>query len=238
VHILNVTALDKTTGNVIWQNRLPESWGTPAAARVAWSKIVADGNNLTITATPMDVIVTAHGDVVRVSDGKALARNVSKLDYCSPIVENHNTVYFIENGGKAISLKADDADTVTATTLWTTEPRKDRYYGSPVILDGVIYACNQANIFSAIDATTGKVIYEQTLNLGKGACYPSVTLAGGLLFVGNDNGTTIVLKPGRTYEEVATNRLEPYRSSPVFVGDRMYVHGLKTLYCIGKVEGQ
>ena len=47
-------------------------------------------------------------------------------------------------------------------------------------------------------------------------------------------GTAIVLEPGREYKEIAENRLEPARSTPVFAGSRMYLRTLKNLYCIGK----
>ncbi|MHC4983091.1 MAG: hypothetical protein ACYTF6_07990 [Planctomycetota bacterium] len=45
---------------------------------------------------------------------------------------------------------------------------------------------------------------------------------------------TIVLEPGREYKQAAKNKLEGFRSCPVFLGKRMYVRGLKHLYCIGQ----
>ena len=50
----------------------------------------------------------------------------------------------------------------------------------------------------------------------------------------DDSGTTMVLEPGREPKEVATNALESFRSSPVFVGKRVYIRGLEHLYCIGE----
>ena len=82
------------------------------------------------------------------------------------------------------------------------------------------------------DAATGAVVYEKTLDLGKGTCYPSVTFAGGFLFVSSDNGKTLVLRPGREYQEVAANTLEPFRGSPVFLDDRLYIRGFQNLYCL------
>jgi len=65
-----------------------------------------------------------------------------------------------------------------------------------------------------------------------GTFYPSVTLAGKFLFVSSDNGTTVVVEPGKEYKEIARNMLEPFLSSPIFDGARMYIRARKALYCI------
>jgi outer membrane protein assembly factor BamB len=72
------------------------------------------------------------------------------------------------------------------------------------------------------------------LDFKGGQCYPSITLAGKYLFVSSDNGHTLVLEPGREYKEIAHNVLEPFRSTPVFEGKRMYVRTLQHLWCIGE----
>jgi len=107
--------------------------------------------------------------------------------------------------------------------------------GETVVLDGVVYDITQANHRSAIDARTGRIVAEKDLPLGKGKPYPSIAQAGGLLFVSSDNGTTLVMRPGRDFQVVTTNSLgETFRSSPVFEQGRMYVRGYKHLFCIGE----
>ena len=222
VHLRSLTALDPETGETIWQTKAEHGFGTTATARIG----------------DTDVAITAKGDIVRVDDGKLLAKSLAKLEYCGPVVED-GVVYFIQHGGKAFKLpETIENDSLAAETLWQTKPRKDRYYGSPVVHEGLIYACAQKNQFSVIDAETGQVVYEQRLDMGKGTCYPSVTMAGDLLFVSSDNGTTCVVKPGREYQEVARNKLELFRSSPVFVGDRLYIRTYKNLYCLGETGEQ
>jgi len=103
-----------------------------------------------------------------------------------------------------------------------------------VVHDGLVYGVTQASVFSAIDAATGKVVYEQNLNLGREQAYPSIALAGKHLFVSGSSGQTAVIEAGREFKEVGRNKLEPFRSTPVFQGTRMYVRGLKHMYCIGK----
>jgi outer membrane protein assembly factor BamB len=91
---------------------------------------------------------------------------------------------------------------------------------------------------SCIDAATGEIVYEETLDLGKGDVFASIVLAGNYLMTTHENGTTIVFEPGREYVEVAKNQLgDMVRSTPVFDGDRMYVRGYDNLYCIGPTDG-
>jgi len=59
-------------------------------------------------------------------------------------------------------------------------------------------------------------------------------VAGNRIYISSDNGATVVLEPGREYKELARNKLEPFRSSLVFEGRRMYVRTEKKLFCIGE----
>ena len=76
--------------------------------------------------------------------------------------------------------------------------------------------------------------YQEKRNLVGGQAYPSISLAKGRIYISSDNGTTIVLEPGREYKELARNTLEPFRSSLVFDGKRMYVRTTRGLWCIGE----
>ena len=79
-----------------------------------------------------------------------------------------------------------------------------------------------------------KTLPHEILALGAGDAYPSIVMAGGYLYVSNSNGTTIILKPGREYAQIAMNSLEKFMSTPIFNARRMYLRGNENLYCIGK----
>ena len=117
--------------------------------------------------------------------------------------------------------------------LWETKPEKERYYGTPLYADGFIYAINQKYVYSVIDAKTGAVVATRKLDLG-GTVYPSITLGGKYLYVSDDAGKTLVLEPGTEYKEVAANKLEAFRSCPLFVGKRVYIRTQKNLFCFGE----
>lgn len=220
IHIRNVFALDPATGDEIWKTPSSARWGSPILAHVG----------------KIPVVVTAHGDILRASDGVKLAGKISPLTYCAPL-NIGNRLYFIEHNGKCAELPAEVvSNRVPVKVLWTTTPKSERYYSSPLYHDGLIYAVMQHGHASVIDPETGKVVGEKKFN-GGGTYYPSICFAGGHIFIGTDSGATHVLKPGKELEEVATNKLEPYRGTPLFDGDRIYIHGLKNMYCIG-VEGK
>ena len=103
-----------------------------------------------------------------------------------------------------------------------------------VLHEGILYDINEQGLLVAIDAANGQLIYQQKLDLGREQCYPSVTLAGKYLFVSGSDGITVVFEPGRTFKEVARNKLEQFRSTPIFSGTRMYVRTMKNVYCLGK----
>jgi outer membrane protein assembly factor BamB len=219
VHILNLTAFDLATGEEAWKVRLPEDWGTPQVGKIG----------------DTEIIVTPNGDVVRASDGKVLAKQLCRLEYGDPILAG-DRVYFIHNDGRtdarAFKLPATiDEANFQPELLWTAKIRKDRYYAASVLDNGLIYAVTQAGILSVIDADNGQVVYEQALS-AKPTFYPAITMAGGYLFVSNDQGTTFIIKPGRTFELVGENKLEPFRSCPVFIGNKLFLRGLQKMYCI------
>ncbi len=215
IMINSLTGLNAATGEQLWRSPAQQRWGSPIFAK----------------AGDVEVVVTPDGQIVRVSDGKALATGLSTLDYCAPVFEQ-GIVYFIQNGGKAIKLPPLNGDKYQPEVLWTTTPVSERYYASPVIHDGLIYAVMQHGEFSVIDAKDGKVIHQRKLSLG-GTAYPSVTLAKNLLYLSGEGGTTLVLEPGREPKEIARNQLERFKTTPVFVGDQMFIRTREKLYCIG-----
>lgn len=217
VHIDDLTCLDQATGRRRWKIKAAWGWGTAAHTKIGGE----------------DVVFTAKGDMVRVSDGKVLASRLGKLSYNGPVV-NGNVVYYIQQDPKAYRLPQSLSGEVKLEKLWQGKIANDRYYGSPLVYEGLIYAITQKNVLTVLDARTGETVYSKKLDLGGGTVYPSITLGGRHIFISHDNGTTIVIEPGRQYRQVAKNKLEAFRSTPLFAGSRMYVRTLKHLYCIGR----
>ena len=218
VHIQDLIALDPAHGNEVWRAASEVRFGSP---------IVVD-----IGGT--DVAITPAGDAFRAVDGKQVAAGLGSLQYATPVVDG-DVLYFIEKKATAVRLPDDLAAGFASVQLWQSNVEGSRHYASPVIHGDLIYAVSREERLSILDARTGLVLHERALDLGSGSnsAYASVTLAGSRLFVSASNGSTVVLESGRTYRELARNKVEEFRTTPVFDGDRMYLRAAEYLYCIG-----
>jgi outer membrane protein assembly factor BamB len=216
IHFTDLVALDPKTGNEVWRLKHQASWGTPLATRIG----------------DVAVVLTPRGALVRVQDGKLLAEKLGSCGANSPIL-HEGIVYYVHGAAVAVRLPESAAEPVKPQVLWKGKVKSGGYgFCSPVVYQGLLYAANDQGILSVLDAATGELVYEERLNLG-GSIYPSISLAGKYLYVSSDNGTTLVLQPGRQFKELARNKLESLRSSLVFEGKRVYVRTVKHLYCIG-----
>src|SRR5262249_27240340 len=156
------------------------------------------------------VVITAGGDAVRARDGKVLASGLGFCDKVTPVCRGR-VVYFIDAESRAVELPERAADTLAVRELWTQD-LDGEFFGSPVVQDGRITRGNKAGTLYILDAATGKPVLEKKLKppaAGEKApsYFPSVMLAGSLLFVGHDRGGSLWLRPGKEYIEEARNLL-------------------------------
>ena len=76
---------------------------------------------------------------------------------------------------------------------------------SPIVAGGEIYVVTDNGIASCLDARTGAVHWQQRLGNSFSA---SPVLADGRLYFLDEDGRTTVIKPGTTFELMATNALD------------------------------
>ncbi len=219
-----LTALDKRTGEVLWRGPEYRHFGTPRSAHI-------DGR---------DVVVTPGGEVSDAATGELLAPTGPELWFVGPVVEG-SRVFFVGNKNdrdvraRALDLRPKGAN-LAWESLWERSLDPGHHLNEPLVHDGLLYTINEEATFYVLDAADGRTVYRETLPLGE--VYSSFSLAGDLLFITDKSATTLVLRPGRTYQRVARSRLqESIRASLVFVDERIYLRGVKQLYAIGAPEG-
>jgi hypothetical protein len=221
VHFADLVALNTKDGSEVWRSKISPNHGTSMHAKVG----------------DTDVLVHPNGLAIRADDGTILARNLGSCGPNSPLLQD-GRVYFMAGQARGFTLPTSLDSNTKWEPLWKGKGANIKgggyWFPSPVLHDGLIYALNATATLSVVDAETGQRVYEQKLEIEGGQCYPSITLAGKYLLVSSDNGHTLILQPGREYKEIAHNTLEPFRSSLVFEGKRMYVRTLKHLWCIGE----
>jgi outer membrane protein assembly factor BamB len=219
VHFTDLVALDLKDGRELWRAKTPARHGSPVTVKVGDAAVV----------------VTAGGTAVKVADGTVLTDRLFRLGHCSPVV--HDDALYAMGNGKVVAVALPKSAETGAEwkVRWEGAGMRQRRFASPVVHDGLLYGVTESGILDVMDQKTGKLVYRKRLEFGRrGRVYPSPTIAGNFVFLSNDGGSTLVLKPGRKYEEVARNDLEPFSGAPVFLGSRMYVRGRTHMYCVGR----
>lgn len=190
-------------------------------------------------------IFTARGELIRASDGKNLPsedlKGIAK-PFCffntpSIIGDRIYTAHGSEGEqGEAnafeIPKTAELLEKDGLKKLWHTQISKNRYYSSPLVHEGIVYLISREYQMQALDATSGEQIYSEKIKGFSGTAYPSLTLAGNTIFVGEENGGAAFVKPGRTFEEISRTKVDPYRSTPIFEGGLTYLRTQEKLLAI------
>jgi len=128
------------------------------------------------------------------------------------------------------AVKADGQGDVTDThVLWKAKTHVGKY-ASPILVDGLIYTAAEESFLSCLDAATGNIVWTERIGGGYEA---SPIYADGRLYFFNQQGTTTVLKPGRTCEVLATNTLAGgFMASPAAAGKAFFLRTRTHLYRI------
>jgi len=219
VHLASsVYGLDPKTGETLWTTTSGQFWGTPfpfIIGKRTWA------------------ILTTGGVVIRARDGKVLAKGVGAMPWSSPVAKDGILYIADTKGAFAYRIPDSAQEPITFEKLWTVPIKRDRYYSSPIIHEGLLYNVTQKGVMTVLDASDGSTVYTHSFRLG-GTFFPSVTLAGAFLFVSSDQGKTVLFHPGREYREVGMNKLDPFRTNLVFEDTRIYLRTVKNLYCLGQ----
>jgi outer membrane protein assembly factor BamB len=220
VHFNDLVAMDVATGKEAWRVELPASHASPISARLGKEAVV---------------ISPAAGAIVRASDGKVLSRGNFRATQSSPVLKDDILYVTNQKAVQAVKLSQADSGEVTIKSLWSGRGSGEKHHlPSSLVHDGLFYSLSNSGILEVTDVKSGEQAYRQRLPVRQ--VYSSITLAGGLLYVADLQGNTVVFKPGRKFERVAVNQLEGTGSCPVFAGEHMYLRGRQNLYCVSAKE--
>jgi outer membrane protein assembly factor BamB len=237
-----LAALDKKTGKTVWKTNRSVKWNDENLD----DPMAREGDRRKAHSTPL--IVRAAGRIQMLSAGaKAVygydprtGRELWRVDDPDwsaaprPLFDPElGLAYFVTgfSKGELWAVKTDGEGDVTQTkVVWKRKTRIGKY-ASPLLVDGLLYTAAEESFVTCIDAATGQTVWTQRIG-GKYAASP-VYVDGRLYFFSQD-GTTTVLKPGRTFESLATNKLaDGFMASPAVSGKSFY---LRTKTCLYRVE--
>lgn len=223
-----VVALDKATGSVRWRfPRVSEakrkfSFSTPLLIEVGGARqLITPGSgvvNALDPATGQEVWRATYDQGYSVVPRPVFAEGMIFVSsgYDNPV---------------AMAVRVDGKGDVTKShVVWETDKRAPRN-ASMVVAEGLLYMAADSGVLSCLDAKTGKVHYEER------ACGPisaSLLHAGGHLYLQDENGQGIVVKPGRQFRVVAKNDLkERALASYAVCGSDLLIRTASQLYRIG-----
>jgi outer membrane protein assembly factor BamB len=238
-----VAGLDKATGKTVWKTDRSVEWNDQVGNV---SDMVREGDHRKAHSTPL--IVTVDGKLMMLSSGAKAAYGYDPLtgkelwrvqfnDFSSAPrpVFGDGIAYFVSGMTKRelLAVHTDETGDVTDKAIKWRLRQHVGVYASPLLVDGLIYTAADESFVSCVDAATGEVVWTERIG---GSYAASPIYADGRLYFFSEDGTTTVLKPGRTFESLAKNTLDGgFMASPAVDGKAFYLRTKTDLY---RIEGK
>ncbi len=202
-------AVDKQTGKNLWKTALKPGggWSTP---------LVATLNGKTHLIVSISGGVTAFdaqfGQAVWTVEG--LKGN--NIPSPSLVSEQNLLIAGSSDKGMSIAIKLGGTGNVSASHIAWRAEEATANFASPLVHRGLVYFVSKVGIAYCLDAATGAEKWRQRIG---SECWTSPLAAGDRIYFFTNEGTTVVVKAGAQYEELAKNTLPLERIYGVAVVD-------------------
>jgi outer membrane protein assembly factor BamB len=232
-------ALDKKTGQTVWNTKRSVAFNDEDSENA----MVRLGDQRKAHSTP--IIITNAGQPLLLSAGAKACygydprsgKEIWRVQYPDfsaaprPIFEN-GVAYFVTGLSKTelLAVKVDgQGDDTDSAIVWRRRTHIGKY-ASPILVDGLIYTAAEQSFLTCIDAGTGDVVWTERIG---GSYEGSPLYADGRIYFFSVQGTTTVLKPGRTCDVIGTNTLDDgLMACPAVAGKAFYLRTRTHLYRI------
>ncbi len=227
-----VAALDKRTGETIWETDRPEMEAPTGDQKKAYSTPIAvtdkRGRRQLICMASQWMVAYAPesgNEIWRCYHGKGFS-------VVPRPVHADGVVYFSTGFGKpelwAVRIDGD-GDVTDSHVLWTVTkgiPAKP----SPIVHQGLIYVMADTGVATCLRAEDGSEVWKKRIG---GDYSASPLLSGGHIYFGSHDGKVTVIKPGTEGEVVAENQVEGrIMASPAAMEDALVLRTDRAIYRI------
>jgi len=237
-----VAALDKRTGKTVWQTKRSIDFqdldknGKPAA----------EGDLRKAFSTPHVAQINGRWEMISLGakaaysydplTGKELWRVEERAQHSASTrpVLGHGMIFFPTgfSAGQLLAVRTGGNGLITDTHVAWRVKRGVSNKPSILLIGDLIYMIGDTGIASCIDAKTGEQVWQQRIG---GEYSASPVYADGKIWLFSEDGKTTVIKPSRTFEVLAENRLEQgFLASPAIAGKAFYLRTRTHLYRIEK----
>jgi outer membrane protein assembly factor BamB len=230
-------ALDKLNGKTVWKTDRSVEWND----RNTTDRMVLDGDRRKAHSTPLIVTAASKPQMLSVGAKAAYAyeplsgKELWKVQFndwsAAPRPIFGHDLAFIVTGlvnTELWAVKPDGSGDVTSNNVvWKFKSHVGKY-ASPILVDDLIYTAADETFITCVEAGSGQAVWTARLN---GNFDASPIHADGRLYFVSQQGVTTVLKPGRTFDVLATNTLgDSFIASPAVSGKSLYLRGKTRLY--------
>lgn len=219
-----IVALDKRTGKEVWRTKreVQVSWSTPVLVDTGTrTEVLANGSEWIVAYDP--------------ASGKELWRTpgVKSNAIHTPLVGSGLVIATAGFPERRVIAIRPGAVAESDRIAWTYE-KGTAYVVSPILYKGVVYLLNDRGVMTALDAITGKLIYEGG-RIPKPATFMGSPVAfGDYVLLTSEDGETFFVKAGASHAIAKTNSVdEPVYSTLALANGRIYIRGERHLFAIG-----
>lgn len=238
-----LTALDKASGQTVWKTDRSTAWNDFDEQ----GNVKREGDLRKAFSTP--ILIDAAGRQQLISVGSFCLfsydpRTGQEIWKCNipPFTPASRPVYgnglvFVTTGQGVIELMAirpDGQGDVSETHIaWRLADGIVPRDSSPIIVDDLFYMVSSDGVATCLEAATGNKLWSERLG---GNYEASPICADGRIYFFSVQGKASVLRAGRTYEVLATSKLDVgCMASPAVLGNALILRTKTDLY---RIQGQ
>jgi outer membrane protein assembly factor BamB len=215
-----LTAYDGKSGEVTWSRKRPDvafNHSTPTFATI-------DGK--------VQMLVAASNALqgIHPASGEILWSIATPGDVTSPVFHEGRVYSDSGRGGPGVCVEPK-GNVKEPHVKWRVSQIPEGL-SSPVVAGGLLFRTHSPGVLKCVNWDDGETAFSARLQGVSTQASPMVTGDGLVYFA--SGGRSIVLRPGKALDIVATNELgDPCAASPAVSGGRLFIKGGRYLYCIG-----
>lgn len=225
-----IAALHKKDGKVAWKTersgkmpdhpQMKKAYGTPLLLNVAGQdQVISEASAWLYSYEPRS--------------GKELWKVSLELPGFSQSarsVADGQRIYMSTGFMRPEMIAVDYTKSATPEIVWRYSKGAPTMVSPIVVGEEIYFLSDSGGMLTCLDSRTGKENYRARLG---GNYSASPILAQGRLYIPNREGITTVVKPGKTYESIATNSLSgKIMATPAVVDGALFIRTDTTLYRI------
>jgi outer membrane protein assembly factor BamB len=234
-----LVALDKKTGRTVWKTDRSAEWNDADVP----GQMARDGDLRKAHSTPL--LVDLGGKFQLLSTGAKACYGYDPMDgkelwkvhfpawSAAPRpVYNKGVGFFVTGHGQTelMAIRLDgQGDVTTSHVVWKTETMVPKT-ASPILVDGLLYMVSDDGMVTCLETSTGQQVWHARIG---GTYAASPLYADERLYFFSQQGKTTVLKPGRSFETIATNSLaNGFMACPAVSDHALFLRTKTDLYRI------